>query len=193
MSDVCHTQLPLHSLMSTYLSSFFSLPVMRSTGERLGHEEVVHRLDSDTVSYEVALGVNGAFTETMRVSIKVETGMYESAITWLKDLLYGSEFDKDRLQVTVAKIAQSLPELKRDGDNVLGSVSAELLYDESSTSRMGAVVPQIEYIPKLVQQLQESPADVVKDLEEIRRHRESLLLPLLSLLWTRLIYVVYSD
>ena len=179
--------------MSTYLSSFFSLPVMRSTGERLGLEKVVHRLDSDTVSYEVALGVNGAFAETMRVSIKVETGMYESAITWLKDLLYGSEFDKDRLQVTVAKIAQSLPELKRDGDNVLGSVSAELLYDESSTSRMGAVVPQIEYIPKLVQQLQESPADVVKDLEEIRRHRESLLLPLLSLLWTRLIYVVYSD
>lgn len=162
----------LHSLMSTYLSSFFSLPVTRSTGERLGHEEVVHRLDSDTVSYEVALGVNNAFTETMRVSVKVETSMYESAITWLKDLLYGSEFDKDRLQVTVARIAQSLPELKRDGDTVLGSVSAELLYSESSTSRMGAIVPQIEYIPKLVQQLQESPAEVVKDLEEIRRYRE---------------------
>lgn len=82
--------------MSTYLSAFFSLPVKRSTGEKLNHEEVVHRLDSDTVSYEVALGVNSVFTETARVSIKVETAQYEHAIAWLKDLVYGSEFDKDR-------------------------------------------------------------------------------------------------
>ena len=170
--DMYHTQFATSSLMSTYLSSFFSLPVKRSTGERLNHEEVVHRLDSDTVSYEVALGVNNTFTEAVRVSIKVETGLYDSAIAWLKDLVYSSEFDKERLQVTVAKIAQSLPEMKRDGDTVLGSVSAELLYAESSTSRMGGIVPQMDYIPKLVQRLQESPAEVVKDLEEIRSYRE---------------------
>ncbi|KAJ8494623.1 hypothetical protein ONZ51_g2236 [Trametes cubensis] len=158
----------LRPYMSTYLSSFFSLPVKRSSGEKLNHEEVVHRLDSDTVSYEVALGVNNVFTETMRVSIKVEAAQYENAIAWLKDLVYGSEFDKDRLQVTIAKIQQSLPEMKRDGDTVLGSVSAELLYDESSTSRMGSVVPQVEFIPKISQQLQDSPAAVIRDFEEIR-------------------------
>ncbi|KAI0330572.1 hypothetical protein GY45DRAFT_1323517 [Cubamyces sp. BRFM 1775] len=158
----------LRPYMSTYLSSFFSLPVKRSSGEKLNHEEVVHRLDSDTVSYEVALGVNNAFTETMRVSIKVEAAQYENAIAWLKDLVYGSEIDKDRLQVTIAKIQQSLPEMKRDGDTVLGSVSAELLYDESSTSRMGSVVPQVEFIPKISQQLQDAPAAVIKDFEEIR-------------------------
>ncbi|KAI0639791.1 Metalloenzyme, LuxS/M16 peptidase-like protein [Trametes polyzona] len=156
--------------ISTYLSAFFSLPVRRSTGERLSHEEVVHRLDSDTVSYEVALGVNNLFTEAVRVSIKVETAQYESAIAWLKDLVYGSEFDKDRLQVNIAKIQQSLPEMKRDGDTVLSSVSGELLYDTTSTSRMGSVIPQIEFIPKLSQQLQESPAEVIKDFEEIRRY-----------------------
>ncbi|KAI0375392.1 hypothetical protein BV20DRAFT_960528 [Pilatotrama ljubarskyi] len=160
----------LRPYMSTYLSAFFSLPVKRSTGERLNHEEVVHRLDSDTVSYEVSLGVNNTFTEAMRVSIKVETAQYENAIAWLRDLVYGSEFDKERLQVTIAKIQQSLPEMKRDGDTVLGSVSAELLYDQSSTSRMGSVIPQIEFVPKLAQQLQESPAEVLKDFEEIRRH-----------------------
>ncbi|KAI0652259.1 Metalloenzyme, LuxS/M16 peptidase-like protein [Trametes meyenii] len=160
----------LRPYLSTYLSAFFSLPVQRSTGEKLNHEEVVHRLDSDTVSYEVSLGVNNAFMETVRVSIKVETAQYENAIAWLKDLVYGSEFDKDRLAVTIAKIQQSLPEMKRDGDTVLGSISAELLYDTSSTSRMGGVVPQVEFIPKLAQQLQESPADVLKDFEEIRKY-----------------------
>ena len=64
--------------------------------------------------------------------------------------------------------------MKRDGDTVLGSVSAELLYDESSTSRMGSVVPQIDFIPKLSRQLQDAPADVLKDFEEIRSYCEPL-------------------
>jgi hypothetical protein len=54
-------------------------------------------LDDETVSYEVGLGVANSFAETMRVSIKVETAAYESAVAWLKDLVYGSEFTKERL------------------------------------------------------------------------------------------------
>ncbi|RDX52049.1 hypothetical protein OH76DRAFT_1345727 [Lentinus brumalis] len=158
----------LRPLVSIYLNAFFALPVKRSTGELLSHEEVVHRLDSDTVSYEVAVGVNGVFNDAVRVSIKVETDMYETAIAWLKDLLYGVQFDKDRLAVNVAKIQQSLPEMKRDGDTVLGSVNSELLFDETYVPRMGSVVPMIDFVPKLAQQLQESPEEVIKDLEEIR-------------------------
>lgn len=75
-----------------------------------------------------------------------------------------------RLQVALAKFQQSLPEIKRDGDTVLSSVSAELLYDETSNTRMGSIVPLLDFIPQLAQQLQESPAEVIKDLEEIRRH-----------------------
>ena len=82
--------------MSAYLSSFFSLPVEKESGVRLTHEEVVNQLDNDTVSYEVGLGVSNSFTDTMRVSIKVETPLYETAISWLKDLIYGAQFDKDR-------------------------------------------------------------------------------------------------
>ncbi|OCH95812.1 hypothetical protein OBBRIDRAFT_788022 [Obba rivulosa] len=156
--------------ISVYLASFFSLPVRRSTGERLSYEEVVNKLDDETVSFEVALGMGNAFTETVRVTIKVEAAMYETAIAWLKDLVYGSEFDKDRLAVTIAKTQQALPELKRDGDNVLNSVTAELLYNERSTQRAGAVLPQVEFIPKLAQQLQTSPEEVIKDFEEIRKY-----------------------
>jgi len=79
-----------------YLSSFFALPVQRKTGERLTHEEVVNKLDNETVSYDVGLGFSNSFTDTFRVTIKVETALYETAIAWLRDLLYGSEFDKDR-------------------------------------------------------------------------------------------------
>lgn len=92
---VTKTHLPTR-LISTYLSAFFALPVVRQSGERLSHEDVVNKLDNETVSYEVGLGMSNAFAETFRISIKVETAHYETAIAWLKDLMYGAEFDKER-------------------------------------------------------------------------------------------------
>ena len=62
----------------------------------LSHEEVVNQLDNETVSYTVGLGVLNSFTDIFRVSIKVEIAHYETAIAWLKDLVYGSEFNKER-------------------------------------------------------------------------------------------------
>lgn len=84
------------SYMSAYLSSFFSLPVQRQSGIRLSHEEVINQLDNETVSYETGLGISGSFSETFRISIKVETAQYENAIAWLKDLVYGAEFNEER-------------------------------------------------------------------------------------------------
>ncbi|EDR15625.1 uncharacterized protein LACBIDRAFT_300739 [Laccaria bicolor S238N-H82] len=159
----------LRPYISTYLSAFFSLPVTRLSGERLSHEEVINKLDNETVSYEISTGISNAFTDVLRVSIKVEVALYETAIAWLRDLVYGGEFDKDRLQVVVAKIQQSLPEMKRDGNNVLGSLWSNLLYSEKSTSRSGGVLPQAEFIPKLAKQLQESPSEVIADFEAIRK------------------------
>ncbi|KAJ7070954.1 Metalloenzyme, LuxS/M16 peptidase-like protein [Mycena amicta] len=160
----------LRPLISTYLSAFFALPVVKQSGERLTHEAVVNRLDNETVSYEATLGLGNSFAENFRVTIKVETAHYEAAIAWMKDLLYGAQFDKDRLQVTIAKIQQSLPEMKRDGSTVLGSLWADMLYDETSTSRASAILPQIEFIPKVAKQLQENPEQVIADLSEIRRY-----------------------
>lgn len=53
-------------------------------------------------------------------------------------------------------------------------MTAEMLFDETSVSRSTMTLPQSEFIPKLAEQLQQSPDEVVKDFEEIRRHRESL-------------------
>lgn len=82
------------------------------------------------------------------------------------------DYLNDRLQIVIAKIQQSLPEMKRDGNNVLGSLWAELIYNEDSTSRSGSVLPQVEFIPKLAKQLQDSPAQIIADFEEIRRYGE---------------------
>jgi hypothetical protein len=36
------------------------------------------------------------FAETLRITIRVELAKYELAVAWLRDLLYGSEFTKER-------------------------------------------------------------------------------------------------
>lgn len=68
----------------------------RSDGQRLSHEEVVNKLDDETVAYGAELGANSMFEELLRISIKVEKDRYETAVVWLKELFYGSEFDKER-------------------------------------------------------------------------------------------------
>jgi hypothetical protein len=75
-----------------------------------------------------------------------------------------------RLQVTIAKIQQSLPEMKRDGYAVRGSIWIDLMHGENSTSRAGSLLSQLEFLPKLAKQLQEQPAEVVLAFEEIRKY-----------------------
>jgi len=77
-----------------------------------------------------------------------------------------------RLQVTLAKMQQSLPEMKRDGSIVAGSLWSEMLYGENSTTRAAAILSQSEFIPKLIKQLQDTPDKVVADFNEIREYRE---------------------
>ena len=72
-----------------------------------------------------------------------------------------------------AKIMQGLPELKRDGNNILLSIHSELLNAESSTTRANALLLQSEAVPKLISKLDESPDAVRKDFETIRKHSEN--------------------
>ncbi|KAI6005289.1 Metalloenzyme, LuxS/M16 peptidase-like protein [Pisolithus orientalis] len=156
--------------ISTYLAAFFSLPVKRTSGQHLSHEEVVNKLDDETVAYESALGVSEQFTEMLRVTLKVQVGQYESAVAWLRDLIWGAIFDKERLLVSAAKIAQSLPELKRDGNNVLSSVWMECHFSANSTSLASAVLSQSEFVPKLIEELRETPDKVIADFEALRTY-----------------------
>jgi len=48
------------------------------------------------------------------------------------------------------------------------------MYAENSTPRFGGVLPQAEFLPKLIQKLQDSPDDVLADFESIRKHGKYL-------------------
>ena len=60
---------------------------------------------------------------------------------------------------------------------MLESLWDSLIYDDSSTSRAGGVLPQAEFIPKLSKSLEESPSEVIADFEEIRKYSELTAVP----------------
>lgn len=86
----------LRPLLSVYVASFFSLPITRSDGTKLSHEQVIDQLDNDTVTSDASLGNDGSFSQLFVPGFKVEHSKYETAVMWLKDLLYNSHFDVER-------------------------------------------------------------------------------------------------
>ncbi|KAG9001081.1 hypothetical protein FRB93_012461 [Tulasnella sp. JGI-2019a] len=158
----------LRPYLSIYLASFYSLPVTRADGTKLAHEEVIKQLDNYTVSYDSALGCQEYFQNLLRFSIKVEVGQYEAGVSWLKDLIYSADFTPERLEVTIAKVLQSLPEMKRDGNTVLGAVHGQVLFNESSTNQASSVLALLDAIPLLAEQLKSDPEAVIRDFKAIR-------------------------
>lgn len=178
---------------SLWQDSFFSLPIKRADGTQLSHEDVINQLNecvtfpafglifryptnpkrspfySLSVQYYTDYGCAGAFQDLLRIQIKVEKHQYESTIAWLRDLIWGSTFVKDQLEVTIAKLVQELPQQKRDGDSVARSVSESMIMDEDkSTSVSNSLLRQLEFLPEVAARLKEDPESVVKDLEKFR-------------------------
>lgn len=148
--------------------SLFNSPITRSDGTRLTHEEVINALDKDTVSYDSGLGMDGVFGELLRVSIKVESTKYDTGISWIRDVLFQSEFTKERLEVTLAKVQQSLPEMKRDGNSMSRSVFSDLVYDKTLTSKNAGVMSLMEWIPRVAAEVQDNVQSVIEKLEKVR-------------------------
>ena len=64
--------------------------------------------------------------------------------------------------------------MKRSGNTVLSAIASEQLYDETSTPRAGTVLKQAEFIPGLIQRLQDEPKKVIEEFEVIRKTCESV-------------------
>lgn len=155
-----------------YQLTIYNLPLTKEDGTRLTYEEVLNALDKDTVSYSSGFGIDSAFGELLRMSIKVEANKYDIGIAWLRDTLFQSEFTAERLQVTLAKIQQNLPELKRDGNSVSRSVHSDLIFDKSLTALHGEIISMMEWVPKMTAEIQEDPQSVIDKLVEIRKIRQ---------------------
>ncbi|WWC88419.1 uncharacterized protein L201_003330 [Kwoniella dendrophila CBS 6074] len=152
-------------------NALFSLGVKRADGTVLSHEEVVNQLNDLTVSQQTHFEFRGSFAEVLCVSLKVQTKQYEEAVAWIRDLVTGAIFTKERLSVIVARLLQELPQEKRDGSTIAVAWANKLTYDDSkSASQNCDTLNKLEFIPKAAELLEKEPDTVIKALEELRAH-----------------------
>lgn len=149
--------------------NLFNLPMTRADGTKLSHEDVINALSKDTVAYDAGFGVDSLLSELLRLSIKVETSKFDIAVSWLRDVIFRSEFTKERLEVTLAKVQQSLPELKRSGNGVARAFFSELVYDKSLTLVNGGLPALMEWVPRMLDEVQNDTEAVIQKLEEVRK------------------------
>jgi Zn-dependent M16 (insulinase) family peptidase len=80
-------------LLAMYLLNFFNSPIMRD-GKRIEFEQVVIELERDTVSYAITSGAFSGSPESLAIRFQVEPEKYETAVKWVKEMLWDSIFDE---------------------------------------------------------------------------------------------------
>ena len=107
----------LRPLISVFWEMFFATPVMID-GVRVEYEKVVELLEKDTINTAITSGTYVDLPESVRIRLQVEMGKYETAIRWLRTLLWDSIFDKKRIGITISKLRSDIPDEKRQGKSV---------------------------------------------------------------------------
>jgi Zn-dependent M16 (insulinase) family peptidase len=77
-----------------YLTSFFSLPIMRD-GKLVGYENVVNEINRLTTDVDSGLGMDEV-SEVIYIQLRAEKSRYKQLVKLLHELLVNSVFDPER-------------------------------------------------------------------------------------------------
>ncbi|KAI9759555.1 MAG: hypothetical protein M1835_000353, partial [Candelina submexicana] len=158
----------LRPLVGLYLMNFFDTPIMRN-GERIEFEKVVAELESDTISYTIGGGANIGNAEVLRLQVQVELDKYETAISWIKTMMWDSIFDEERLRATVSKMLADVPEEKRSGNRMNSAVDSMIHLAPESSSRARSTLVKALHLKRISHLLKSEPQAVIAQLEDIRQ------------------------
>lgn len=157
----------LRPLLSVYLENFFNTPIERE-GKRIEFEQVVIELEKDTVSYGIDAGSSLAAPEVIQISMQVEPEKYSTAIRWLKELLWDSVFDEERLKATTARLLADVPDEKRSGHSMVYAIDTMIHTAPTSISRARNTLVKALYLRRIQRLLSSSPQTVLDHLSTIR-------------------------
>ncbi|KAA8906288.1 Metalloenzyme, LuxS/M16 peptidase-like protein [Sphaerosporella brunnea] len=158
----------LRPLMPVYWELFFDLPLMMD-GKRVEYEQVVSLLEKDTVNYGISSGAYVDMPEGVRIRLQIEPEKYADAIKWLKMLLWDSIFDQKRIGTILTKLRSDIPDEKRQGKNMVGSVRKMVELAPESIGRAQDTLVKSKYLKRIEALLKEDPDAVVKQFEEFRQ------------------------
>ncbi|WEW61294.1 hypothetical protein PRK78_006784 [Emydomyces testavorans] len=153
-------------LLSVYTESFFSLPIDRN-GERILFEQVIVDLERDTVGYTIDTSPGNS--EMLAITFQVELEKYQTTILYLKELIWSSVFDPQRLIAVTTRLFSDVPDAKRSGSSMANAVRYMIQYAPKSIVRARSTLVKAKYLKRIKRLLTKEPQEVVKRMEAIRR------------------------
>ena len=156
----------LRPLLTIYMENFFSTPMLRD-GKTIGFEQVIMELERDTVGYEIDSGQAIGSPEVITIKLQVEVEKYQTAIQWLRDLMYSSIFDLDRVKAITSRLLADIPDEKRDGSDM--RLAAELMVGTapSSITRACSTLVGAVYLKRVKNLVKKDPEAIINQLKDI--------------------------
>jgi Zn-dependent M16 (insulinase) family peptidase len=159
----------LKPLLGVYLTNFFATPVEKD-GKRIEFEEIITKLEQDTIQYSLDRGSDIGNSEMLYIPFVAEANKFETVVQWLKTMLVDSVFDTERITAAVKKMLADVPEEKRDGNSMAFAVDRMIHYDASSSVRATNTLVKGSYLKRILKLLRTEPQVVLDKLEALRKH-----------------------
>ncbi|KAF1845715.1 zinc metalloprotease-like protein [Cucurbitaria berberidis CBS 394.84] len=159
----------LKPLIGVYLTNFFATPTVID-GKRIEFEEVITKLEQDTIEFSVDRGSEVGSSEMLYIPFIAEAAKFETVVKWLKTMLVDSVFDTERITSAVKKMLADVPDEKRDGDSMAFAVDRMIHYDAASSVRATNTMVKGVYLKRTLKLLKTEPQQVIDKLEALRKH-----------------------
>lgn len=149
------------------MDNFFNTPMLRD-GKKIDFEQMIMELERDTVDYGMDSGQLIGNPETITIKLQVEVEKYQTAIKWLRDLIFSSIFDIKRIKSTTTRMLAEVPDEKRGGEDM--SFAAELMIGTApaSITRACSTLVGAVYLKRVRLLLKRNPDIVLNELGDIR-------------------------
>lgn len=148
----------------------FSSDITLEDGTQISADELENKLEGDTISYS---GEGTSFMELSRLSLSVEVKKYEDAVRWLRDIAYSGNVVVKKIKNRIAAMKLYIPENMRDPGSISQSIEADMLFEDSSTTKHQNTLNVIQWLPELERLLNRDQNLFLQNVQKVKDIRRS--------------------
>ena len=151
---------------------------MEKDGVLIPHEEVIKKLNEDTVSGSAGIGIGGGtmssgkFSQCVVIGLQVLRDNYDLGVQWIHDLMFKTKFTTERVKVIATKVENGIAQLKRSGSTVMMAFLKSLTFGKRNNRHWDNMMSQQKFLKELLKKLncddEGGKQEVVAALEAVR-------------------------
>lgn len=155
---------------SNILRNLLSFPLRNDDGTLTPYDELIKQINRDMLNCVFSSSFQGSFAELFNLKMTIPAENYATAIDWCYKLLFKTEFDKQRILITLQNSINRLPEVKRSGTIMLSSLMNKVSFTNRSLRKANDVYQNQKFFKDLLKQIEtdEGFEELVRTLEKVR-------------------------